>query len=219
MRALVSCTAILGLLAVAGLSGASPKAVWSERMAGPLDWASPSKHTAAEINAVFSLETRDGARVLHARHDARPGTKGPSPVHYGHAFAKAPRLADACHLSFRWRVNQHPAVGADAWSDLGASVYVITRVPGVFSKGRGLKLGWTAKSAPTGTFQHGILQVPIRSGAAGGLVQEHVDLCAAYRAQWGDPADERIQYIGVVTDADGSKSVAEADYTDFVLEP
>ncbi len=219
MRPLLISASLLGLFMVVALGAASPNVVWAERMAGPLDWGSPSKHTPAEINAVYSVEPRDGTRVLHARYDAQPGSKAPSPVHYGHAFGKPPRLADACHLSFRWRVIQHPAVGADAWSDVAASVYVITRVPGVLSKGRGLKLGWTAKPAKTGTFQRGILQVPIRSGGAGGSVREHVDLCALYRAQWGDPADERIQYIGVVTDADGSRSVAEADYTDFVLEP
>lgn len=217
MRTLSTATSVLGLLAICGMSGASPKEVWAEHMTGPLDWSSPSKHKPADIQAVYSLETRDGARVLHARHD---GSKGPSPVHYGHVFAKPPRLADACHLSFRWRVTRHPAVGADAWSDLGASVYAITRVPGALSKGRGLKLGWTAKPAPTGTYQRGILQVPLRSGVgSGGLLQEQVDLCALYRAQWGEPADERLQYIGVVTDADGSKSVAEADYADFVLKP
>lgn len=214
MRTIWGWASVISVFSVAAIGGASSNVLWEERMTAPLTWRSPSKHTQSEINAVFSVETRDGVRALHARHD---GKNGPSPPHYGHGFAQPPRLVDACHLSFKWRVVQHPLVSVDPWSDLGASVYVITRVPGVLSNGRGFKLGWTAKPAPQGTLQRGILQVAIRSGA-GGWKHEHLDLCAMYRAQWGEPGEERIQYIGVVTDADSSKSIAEADYTDFLLE-
>jgi hypothetical protein len=98
-------------------------------------------------------------------------------------------------------------------------VYVISRQPSLLSGGRGVKLGWVSAPAATGTRQRGIVQVPLRSDAAGPAWRsERVDLCALWEANFGSCAGERVRYVGVVTDADGTHSLAEAEYDDFLLE-
>jgi len=140
-------------------------------------------------------------------------------VHYGRPFRDGPHpLPGACLLRWRWRVHQHPAVADDPWQDLAASVYVMMRPPGLVRGGKGFKFGWLAKPGPAGTTQRGMLQVELRHDPAGPTWHtEQVDLCALYRQTYGDPSEEQILYIGVVTDADNSRSLAAADYADFRL--
>ncbi len=208
--------------------GASSEAVanggssarWSESFAGALDWGSP-RQTPAQISAVYSQRTENGVGFLHAFHDATPAdNKSIVPaVHYGHPFPqKTLRLADSCELSWKWRVLKHPSIGDDAWKDAAASVYVVTRQPGLLGGGRGFKFGWLAKSGAVGKKQHGFLQVERRNDGAGPEWKtERVNLCELYTKEFGAIGDEKLLYVGVMTDADGTKSVAEADYANFAL--
>jgi len=194
---------------------------WKESFDRPqLDWITPIASQAALVSQVFSLETDLHDHFLHARHDARPLVDSPPPaVHYGKSFAQAPVAVDQVRrLRWKWRVHHHPSSTNDPWRDLAASVYVIVRMPGLLP-GRGFKFGWVSAPAPTDTRQRGIVQIPMRAGLPlDSWVQENVDLCDLYKQHYGPCEGESILYIGVVTDADDTRSEAEADYADFELE-
>ncbi|MCA9625970.1 MAG: DUF3047 domain-containing protein, partial [Myxococcales bacterium] len=199
--------------------------VWQAALDRPdvaaLGWGSPSKASDEEIAAVFTLTKDDDHAVLHARHDGRPEPKRPPAVHFGRAFEeKEHMLADSCFLRWRWRVTQHPTQNEDAWLDLGASLYVIFDLPGLLSKGKGFKLGWLQHPPTKNGDQRGILEVPQRiDPAAGRWHDETADLCKLYREHFdGDPAEAQVLYVGVVTDADNTESIAEADYADIRLQ-
>ena len=60
--------------------------------------------------------------------------------------------------------------------------------------------------------------MPVRTGGPTDEWQsEEVDLCAVYREAYGPCEGQHILYIGVVTDADGTKTIAGGDYADFEL--
>ena len=91
---------------------------------------------------------------------------------------------------------------------------------GFFTARVGFKFGWLSKPAPAGERQRGLLEESVRTDAAGpAWYAESVDLCALYQREYALPCrGEHVLYIGVTTDADGSRSVAEADYADFELD-
>jgi hypothetical protein len=188
--------------------------LWSEFFRGPLDWRDPEDHSAALRARVYSVEQEAGTSFLRAHHDAT--SKGaPAAIHFGKAFDGIP-LQKVRLIRWRWRARTQPLVQSDPWQDMAASIYVVTKAPGFLRKGRGFKFGWLAKPGPSQTYQRGLLQVPLRSDPPSPQWQsEQVDLCALYRRTFGPCEDEQIIYIGVVTDADGTKSVAEGDYADF----
>ncbi len=196
---------------------------WHERFEQlPGDFESPSRHDPETIARVYSVGTDDdGSPLLRARHDGAPraGYSPPPAVHFGRPF-RDPALAlpASCILSWRWRVHRHPAVTDDPWLDVAASVYVMVQPPGLIRGGKGFKLGWLAKPGPAGTAQRGMLQVELRHDPAGPEWRsETVDLCELYCQAYGDPSEERVLYVGVLTDGDNTQSVAAADYADFRL--
>jgi hypothetical protein len=198
--------------------------VWQERFEqggiGALGWASPSKASPNEILKVFNLESEAGSSFLHARHDARPGEDPPPAVHFGRAWEEGELpLDEACGLSWRWRIRSHPTSDEDPWLDLGASLYVVVELPGILSGGRGFKLGWLQKPTESTERQLGIAQIALRTDPeVGAWRDEAVDLCALYREHYGeDPRDVSLLYVGVVTDADNTESVAEADYAELTI--
>lgn len=212
--------AIFFLVTAAGIPAApGSKIGWQEKFdKGSLDWADPLKHSPAALASVFTVMHEGPVAYLHARHD-RTVLKEPPALHYGKAFAPAVPLDRIRSLSWRWRALKHPAVGKDPWSDLAASVYVVIRRPELLHGGRGFKFGWTA--VPTKPdHQHGLLETSLRSDPASrDWKHQSVDLCALYRQEYNAPcAGETVEYIGVVTDADNTHSVAEADYAELSLE-
>lgn len=197
---------------------------WQESFDRPdvaaLGWGSPSDANPKEIEAVFDIASGEDGKFLHALHEVGGKDDPPPAVHFGRAWKKdAMSLGDACQLSWRWRVRHHPAPHDDPWRDLGASVYVIVELPGLFSGGKGFKLGWLQKASSMETKQRGIVQIPQRVDATTGTWHdETVDLCALYRAHYdGDPNEVPLLYVGVVTDADDTESVAEADYDELTV--
>jgi hypothetical protein len=186
----------------------------------PLGWLDPFEHKADTLFRVYSLQ-RDGDNTvfLKAKHDATSGDRPPA-MHYGHAFVTgAPPLDKVKALRWRWRVDRHPRVGDDAWEDMAAGVYVVVKQPSLLVGGKGFKFGWLAKPGETGTHQHGLLQIELRhDGAGSGWKSESVDLCALYRKEYGACEGQHVLYVGVVTDADGTRSVAEGDYADFAID-
>jgi hypothetical protein len=202
-------------------SGAPPASattniLWTESFAGHLDWRDPQEHRAALIGRVYSVQQEGGLSFLRGHHDA--ASKGAPPaIHFGKAFDGIP-LSRVRLLRWRWRASTQPVIRDDAWEDMAASIYVVTRAPSLLRKGRGFKFGWLAKPGPSQTYQRGILQVPLRIDPPGPQWRtEEVELCALYRRTYGACEDAQIIYIGVLTDADGVKSTARGDYAGFEL--
>lgn len=196
-----------------------PSLGWQERFQAPqLDWVDPFGHDPSQILRVYSLETGRGGAFLHARHDATVAAPPPA-IDLGQPFQKDPvPLERVTALRWRWRVLQHPAVTDDPWLDVAASVYVVIKVPSLLWGGRGFKFGWLAEPGAKGTYQHGLLQIELRHDPAGPAWRsESVDLCALYRKEYGPCEGQFVRYVGVVTDADNTRSVASADYADFEL--
>ena len=205
---------------------------WRESFDHPmLDFVDPFHHDAHLLSRVYSVShdsgngerngERDGEHgesFLHALADEATGARTPA-MHYGHAFQTNPPPLDKVKaLRWRWRVIRHPDVTTDPWADVAASVYVIVKTPTMFRGGKGFKFGWLAKPGPGDQFQHGILELPLRHDPAGPEWRsESVDVCALYRKSFGACEGEHVLYVGVVTDADGTHSISEADYDDFEL--
>ncbi len=177
----------------------------------PLGFVDPFHH-------VYTVQHEGAESFLHALQD-ETGAKTPA-MHYGEAFqTNPPPLDKVTALRWRWRVLRHPSVTSDPWQDVAASIYVIMRTPTMLRGGHGFKFGWLAKPGSNNDTQHGILELPLRHDPAGPEWRpESVDLCALYRAHFGPCEGEHVLYVGVVTDADGTKSVAEADYDDLELD-
>jgi hypothetical protein len=195
---------------------------WEEHFDHRLNWVDPFDHPGEALKRVYSIQRGDDNRTfLHARHDRTAGD-GPPAMHFGRAFQTDPApLEKVQSLKWRWRVLRHPSLPAeeDAWLDCAGGVYVVIKQPTLLAGGKGFKFGWLVRSGSPRTHQHGLLQVELRHDPAGaGWKEESVDLCALYKQEYGSPCEgQKVLYIGVVTDADGTKSVAEADYADFEL--
>ncbi len=204
-------------------AGDASTVLWQEHFGhAPLGWADPVSHGAAELARVYTVRNEGGSSYLHAHHDAT-GPSAPPALHYGWVFHRdAPELDKVAALKWRWRVTRHPSLteSQDAWTDVAAAVYVVIHEPGLLHGARGFKFGWLSKPAPAGERQRGLLEESVRTDAAGpAWYAESVDLCALYQREYALPCrGEHVLYIGVTSDADGSRSVAEADYADFELD-
>jgi len=198
----------------------SPRRVfWQEYFTKrPLAWLDPFDHDRDLLARVYSVRSEGNFDFLHARYDGAAKDRPPA-MHYGQPFQQNPAPLDrVASLEWKWRVIHQPTVSDDAWEDCAAGIYVIIKQPSMLIGGRGFKFGWLTKPGPTGTYQHGLLQVPLRSDSAGPeWRQERVDLCALYRKEYGACEGQKVLYVGVVTDGDGTKSLAEADYANFEL--
>lgn len=198
-----------------GAGSPEPRVVWQQHFTQPrVGWLDPFGHSAAQIARVYTVEPG----FLHARHDGAEEDAVPA-IDFGRPFPDHPVALEKIRaLRWRWRVLSHPAVGDDAWADVAASVYVVIKTPSLLFGGRGFKFAWLAHHGARGTHQHGLLQVELRAAPATHDWQsESVDLCARYRAEYGPCEGQHLLYVGVVTDADDTHSLAEADYTDFEL--
>ena len=219
--ALLSCTPTVGTSSSRPSFDASkPDIVWQEPFdeASPIGWGSPSGASAEVIAQIYSIKQEGDQRFLSARFQGA-GSAAPPAVHWGMPWRDQPiPLTDACSLSWRWRVMEHPAADDDPWRDVAVSVYVVFALPGLFTKGKGYKFGWLNKPGPKGTTQRGLVQIALRNGGPTDTWQrEQVDLCRLYSRHFGDPAEEKLIYVGVVSDGDDTESSAIGDYDDFVL--
>ena len=230
MKPVESRYVVLGVAALAGLIVAvtcklpvaradADVVAWQEHFAHtPLDWADPLGRGPVQLARVYSTLQADGISLLHAHHDATVANAPPA-LHMGHALSPPVPLERVRFLRWKWRVGRHPNVAPtdDAWLDAAASVYVVFRQPSLFSGGEGFKFAWLSKPGAAATRQRGLRQVELRHDVATrDWKEERVDVCALYRRD-GACEGQFVRYIGVLTDADGSKSVADADYADFEL--
>jgi hypothetical protein len=170
---------------------------------------------ASGAEGVYRIEVESGYRFLHARAENRG-------VPIGLEYVFNPKKLR--HLSWRWRLRTLPS-GADernaAKHDAAAQVYV------VFDNQywpRVIKYIWSA-SLPVGTrftnplYDRGRVVV-LKSGPSDRSMwqEEKVNFYAEYRKFFGNEPGE-VQGIGLLTSSDSTKSVAAADYDDFVLLP
>jgi hypothetical protein len=208
---LLPCALFLALaFGASRASTGSP--LWTERFDAMPAWIDPMDHSRGDVARVYTVGG-DLGPFLHAHH---VGGTVPA-IHFGKRLDGI-ALDRVAALRWRWRALVHPRATGNAWDDLAASVYVVIRTPSLFRSGKGFKFGWTAAPAPPDKKQHGILQVELRhEPASPEWKTESVDLCDLYRRTYGPCEGERVVYVGVVTDADNTKSVAEADYDDFEL--
>ena len=197
-----------------------PGALWIERFDEPqLTWQAPMGNTQEQISKVYSVQREDGLHFLHARHDCRPEMHCPPFLHFGKKLdPNPPSLERIGALRWKWRVLEHPKNPEHPWQDVAASVYVIIKVPGAISAGKGFRFGWLARPGPKGTSRRGIARIALREEPATREWRaESVDVCARFREIFGPCEGQKLHYIGVATEADDTRSVAIADYTDFEL--
>jgi hypothetical protein len=210
---------LVALLGRAASADAGETIAWQERFDHPpLGWVDPFDHGAATLAKVYSVQNEGPLMFLHAHYDGSSSARPPA-LDYGKAFKDHPVALEKVHaLRWRWRALRHPAVGSDPWVDCAASVYVVIKAPSMVAGGRGFKFAWLARPGASGTHQHGLLQVGLTHDPAGiGWRSESVDLCGMYRQEFGACEGQHVVFVGVVTDGDGTQSVAEADYADFQL--
>ena len=177
----------------------------------PKNWWSGG--SGAEL--VYRIEAEGGYRFLHARAENRG-------VPVGLQYVFNPKKLQ--QLRWRWRVRVLPT-GADEKSadkhDAAAQVYVI------FDSQywpRVIKFIWSG-SLPVGArftnplYDRGRVIV-LRSGSPDKTTwyEERVNFYAEYKKFFGNEPGE-VQGIGILTSSDATKSVAAADYDDFVLLP
>ncbi len=173
-----------------------------------------SRNAASEMTRVYSVAHENGASYLHAVADANSVQIG-LPVSF--------HLADYPLLSWRWRVDELPT-GADersaATNDSPAGVYVVFRGALGGMLPRSIKYVWSAREPRGATFSSprypSCQIVVLESGGAERRTwkTETVNVVADYRRLFqADPPDP--QGIGILTDADDTRSRAVADYDEF----
>jgi hypothetical protein len=164
-----------------------------------------------EARQVYRITEEKGNHFLHAYAEKQEVQIGLTKVFPPQQFPI---------LRWRWRVEQFP-VGADeratATNDSAAGVYVVfdsSLIPRV------IKYVWSA-SLPVGTeFNSPVYWrakvVVLESGPAGEWKQETVNFYEDYKKLFGFEPTE-MEGVALLTDADSTGTVAEADYDDFTL--
>ena len=179
----------------------------------PRRWKARGEQHDAE--KIYRIEEQDGNHFLHARAEDKA-------IQIGLPYAFAPQAFS--RLRWRWRVTQLPRGGDERRAetyDSAAGVYVIfgsSLMPHI------LKYVWSA-SVPVGAhiqnpFYWRAKVIVLQSGdlALGQWREETVNFSADYRSVFG-AAPDQVLGIGLMTSADSTKSIAEADYDDFLLLP
>jgi len=168
-----------------------------------------------EAVKIYRIEEAEGNRFLHAHAETKSVQIG-----LAHAFAPMPLP----RLRWRWRVRQLPLGGDERRAetfDSAAGVYVLfdSRIAP-----RVLKYVWST-TVPTGAclqnpFYWRAKTIVLQSGpnALGEWREETVNFYRDYQDLFDGKPDE-VLGIALMTSADSTKSVAQADYDDFALLP
>jgi hypothetical protein len=201
------------------IAQAQPEAVHLEnfdeypRLTFPSRWKSHGDQV--EAAKIYRVEEAEGNRFLHAQADTKSIQIG-----LAHSFipSQLPRLR------WCWRVRQLPLGGDERQAetfDSAAGVYVLfdSRIAP-----RVLKYVWSA-TVPTGVrlqnpFYWRAKTIVLQSGAGalGEWREETVNFYQDYQELFSQKPEE-VLGIALMTSADSTKSVAQADYDDFTLLP
>ncbi len=173
------------------------------------------KARGGDIEDVYTVRNEQGDKYLHA--DAR-GTSVQIGKEQSYDVSRYPVL------TWRWRVTALPEGGDErkkATGDSAAGVYVVF---GGWPIPKTVKYVWSA-TLPPGTrtespFAGQTKIVVLESGTAkaGRWVEERVNVLEDYRKFFGEDPGE-AKGIGILSDADNTKSRAVADYDDIVARP
>jgi hypothetical protein len=173
--------------------------------------------------AYYSFAADEGGNpLLRARYSPPRSALG-----LGRPLAKPARFS---RFSWGWRVARFPE-GADekveGRMDNAAAVYVVFAgglrryaIKYVWSRKYPAGENWRAQDGPFEKMQLVVRRGP--SGETGVWLRESVDIADEFRRYFGKDADGAVlpvAGIGVLTDGDGTRSAAEADYADFTLYP
>ena len=177
----------------------------------PSKWRSSGK----EAETIYRVLSENGNHFLHARAENQAVQIG---LEHSFDAKKQPRL------KWRWRARHLPT-GADekvsGKHDAAAQVYIVfdNQV-----RPRVLKYTWSS-SLPLGTrFTSPLYSrnkgTVLRSGKPSGSrwYEEEVNFFEDFKKLFGGEPG-KVQGIGILTSSDATKTVAEADYDDFVLLP
>lgn len=170
----------------------------------------------ADARTVYRVVEESGNRFLHARAEKKQDVQ----IGLTHPFQ--PQEFPA--VRWRWRVTKLPPGGderAAKTNDSAAGVYVIfdsRLMPRV------IKYVWSS-TLPVGTrvdspmyWRAKVVVLQSGSSGLGEWRQETVNCYQDYKDLFGAEPGE-VQGIAVLTDADTTNSLAEADYDDFALLP
>lgn len=210
---LVGCVIALVLLTVGSVHAATVLENFEQASANgfPSKWR-VSNETAKTI---YRIESEKGDHFLRARADNQAVQIG-----LEHIFdpTSQPRL------KWRWRVNQLPT-GADervsGKHDAAAQVYVIFDNQ---IRPRVVKYTWSSSLPPGTQFTSPLYDrnkgIVLRSGPAGlgRWHDEEVNFFEDYKKLFGEEPG-KVQGIAILTSSDATKTIAVADYDDFVLLP
>ena len=213
---LASASALILVFAVWGTqfpSGSTPLEDFEryDNGAFPNRWRSRND----EARKIYRVEAETSGRFLRAHADKQAAQIG-----LDHVFEPKQQR----RLTWRWRVHQLPT-GADERSadkhDAAAQVYVI------FDNQywpRVIKYIWSA-ALPVGTRfvnpLYGRSRVVVLRSGPGEKQQwrrEEINFYEDYK-KFFDSEPSKVQGVGILTSSDATKSVAIADYDDFVLLP
>lgn len=163
----------------------------------------------------YVVQEEEGRRYLSAKDDSQSVL----------IIKKIPwNLREYPILTWRWRVKALPAGGDERVgpkNDSAAGLYV------TFSHNwvgipKSIKYVWST-TLPVGTVADRKLigrprVLVLRSGRErqGEWVTERVNLYEDYRRIWGGDPEEKTVGIAILTDADATRTCAEADYADIV---
>ncbi|OGR04769.1 MAG: hypothetical protein A2284_14400 [Deltaproteobacteria bacterium RIFOXYA12_FULL_61_11] len=224
---LLVCTAILGFVGTSRAAEQPPMA-WHEDFQDHSDplrffnavWHNYKRQPAATLMTVYRIAEENGNRYLAATYDH---TRNRESLHLGYFFREKKRsLENFPILSWRWRADHLPSTGpgVSPIEDTPVTVYVIFEKT-LFSL-KGVKFLWTPRSdSKKGLYKKewsGMSFHILRTGRdpLGTWIDERIDLCALYRAQFdSDRCNSGIEYLGVLTDADQSASKSAGAYDDF----
>ena len=194
---------------------ARPMSAYLERENNAVYFLTDARHHKDEEIArnVYTVVAENGNQYLHAYADKQDVQIG---------ISRSFRPEEFPILQWRWRAKQLPT-GANErvvkTNDSAAGVYVIfdsTVVP------RAIKYVWSS-SLPVGTrFTSPVYWrsriVVLQSGLAqpNEWKVETVNFYRDYKALFGTEPSEVLGFA-ILTDSDGTKSIAEADYDDFAV--
>ena len=168
---------------------------------------------AATMDIYYTLTEEDGNQYLSAETSSKASDAGrPAAVN----------LRVHNRMRWRWRVWSLPVGGDEEISDKNDSGAAVRIIFHGCLRARMLKYVWSS-SLPKGTETESagnskIKVVVLRSGTQdlGKWLWEEVDAYADYKRVFGgEPRPVRI--LGVITDANNTKTLSKADYDDFTF--
>lgn len=186
-----------------------------------MDWQNFRKTGDLNISKIYKTKKEGDNFYLEGYFDSKNIKKA---IHFGKFFKEQKhQLHNYPIISWRWKIlkpfpNTKPE---EPTQDLPASVYVVIKKT-FYNYIYGFKFMWTTHKLSKGFYKQdkmGIVKYILRNSEdpAETWVQESVNLCELYEKIYKKKCEEvSIQYFGVLSDGDETKSVAHSAFDDFL---